>query len=94
MYVSFLTILIHFCWRCSRVHKQASIRDGDGNTALHLACLNDDLNTIDALLEPIKAAELKEFNQWSNQLSQPNACRKLSIDLDQRNFYGKQLLNL
>lgn len=72
------------------MRQQASIRDGDGNTALHLACINDDLNTIEALLKPITAAELKEHNRWANQLPQSNACRKLSIDLEQRNFYGKQ----
>lgn len=68
---------------------QASIRDGNGNTALHLACINDDLNTIEALLKPITTAELKEYQQITNQLPQSNASQYFSIDLEQRNFYGK-----
>lgn len=72
---------------------QASIRDGDGNTALHLACINGDMTTVEALLKPITAAELKEYNQSAYQLPQSNANQQFSIDLEQRNFYGKQQLN-
>lgn len=68
---------------------QASIRDGDGNTALHLACINDDLKTVEALLKPITAAELKESNQMASQLQKQTASQHFTIDLEQRNFYGK-----
>lgn len=70
---------------------QASIRDGDGNTALHLACMNNDIKTVEAILNAITPAELKEFQQTAaHQLAQSNtSCRQFSIDLDQRNFYGK-----
>lgn len=66
---------------------QASIRDGDGNTALHLACINGDLNMVAALLKPLTADELNEQNQFANQLPQSNVSRQ--IDLEQKNFYGK-----
>lgn len=70
---------------------QASIRDGDGNTALHLACINGDMTTVEALLKPITAAELKEYNRSAHQLPQSNASRPK--DLEQRNFYGEHNLD-
>lgn len=81
-----MLILVHF-----DSLTQASIRDGDGNTALHLACKNNDLKSSEALLTPITDAEFKEYNQTANQLPQSNASRHFSIDLEQRNFYGKYL---
>ncbi|XP_055298376.1 NF-kappa-B inhibitor cactus isoform X2 [Sitodiplosis mosellana] len=73
----------------------ASIRDGDGNTALHLACINGDMTTVEALLKPITAAELKEYNQSAHQLPQSNASRRqFSIDLEQRNFYGENCVHI
>lgn len=68
---------------------QASIRDGDGNTALHLACINGDLNMVAAFLKPLTANEINEHNQSANQLPQSNVSRQISIDLEQKNFYGK-----
>ncbi|XP_031628965.1 NF-kappa-B inhibitor cactus [Contarinia nasturtii] len=73
----------------------ASIRDGDGNTPLHLACLNGDLATVEALLKPITDAELKEYNQSARyQLPHMNANRQISIDLEQRNFYGENCVHI
>lgn len=69
---------------------QASIRDGNGNTALHLACINDDVKMVEALLTPITDNEFKEYSQSTNQLPQSTATKSISIDLEQRNFYGKQ----
>lgn len=51
------------------------------------------MTTVEALLKPITAAELKEYNQSAHQLPQSNANQQFSIDLEQRNFYGKQQLN-
>lgn len=71
---------------------QASIRDGDGNTPLHLACLNEDLMMVDALLKPITDEELKEYQQSATyQLPKSNVNRQIPIDLEQRNFYGMQM---
>lgn len=39
------------------------MRDCNGNTALHLACLNGDEKCVRALIEPIKAEEIQNVSK-------------------------------
>lgn len=65
---------------------QASIRDGEGNTALHLACMSGDMSSVQALTLPIKVEEIQEAYKFTEQT---HPCTQLPADLEQRNFYGE-----
>lgn len=62
---------------------QASIRDRDGNTPLHLACLNSDIKCVEALTSPISLAESQEFPKYTERIP------LLPPDLEQKNYDGK-----
>lgn len=67
---------------------QPGIRDIEGNTPLHLACLYSRTACAKALLTPLSAAEL----QQSSPAAQ--AVIKIPQDLEQWNFNGKRCVHL
>lgn len=68
--------------------QQASTQDREGNTPLHLACMNSDKACVDALTLPITPEDLKQFH---NSECIPQV---LPLDLEQRNYQGKRLLDI
>lgn len=76
---------------------EATIRDRNGNTPLHLACTSGDLECFKALTVPISAAEIQEakrlnFTKWED--SSYVRCAQLPPDLEQRNYDGERCVHL
>lgn len=77
----------------SSIILQASIRDNDGNTPLHLACKRGDRSCVEALTLPITAKELEDAYKYSEQTMHTHPCTQLPTDLEQRNFDGESSKN-
>lgn len=67
---------------------QASVRDRDGNTALHVACQRGDLSVVKSLTQPINVKEISEMFPPEEGLKQKYPCGRCP-DVEQRNYLGK-----
>lgn len=65
----------------------ASIRDANGNTPLHLACQMGDLDSIKEILRPITAPEFQSYTGVKAAPSQHFPCR-IEVDLELPNYQG------
>lgn len=72
---------------------EATVRDGNGNTPLHLACICGDLEIVEALTKPIESSELQDIKC---ELSYCNKFRHTTLppDLEQRNYDGERCVHL
>lgn len=68
---------------------KANIQDREGNTPLHLACMNSDKACVDALTLPVTHEELQRNYNFSERIPQV-----LPPDLEQRNYYGMHCVHI
>lgn len=89
MFKSLPLILFNFVFFISCL--QPSIRDKDGNTPLHIACLNNDLSSVQALTLPISVDDFSKAYEKSDYAPLIQNCAKLPCKqtLEQKNFSGK-----
>lgn len=62
---------------------QPTVVDGQGNTPLHMACMNRDKECVAALTRPITLEEQRHYDLCER------IPQVLPFDLEQRNYYGK-----
>lgn len=68
---------------------QASVRDCDGNTALHLACQLGDLSVVKSLTQPINVNEIADmFSTAEGGAKQKYPCGRCP-DVEQKNYLGE-----
>lgn len=65
------------------------LRDRHGNTALHIACQQGDLESVKALISPIQDKEIKEIDSIQMHYS-INGIQRVPMDfLQLKNYEGK-----